>query len=217
MGGHVIELLKYFLLLYGGLFAITNPVGAVPMFLSITHDLDPVNRREIANKTSVSVILTLLTFALIGQWIFKFFGSSVDAFSIAGGILLFKMGLEMLSGKLSSVKISREETEEFGEDVVTLEEVAIIPLAIPLISGPGAITTVMIYMAKSGTLPGKLTVMTTIVTIGLTVWLVLHSANRIQERLGRVGIKVMTRMMGLILTSMAVQMIINGIKGAFGL
>jgi multiple antibiotic resistance protein len=217
MGGHVIELLKYFLLLYGGLFAITNPVGAVPMFLSITHDLDPVNRREIANKTSVSVILTLLTFALIGQWIFKFFGSSVDAFSIAGGILLFKMGLEMLSGKLSSVKISHEETEEFGEDVVTLEEVAIIPLAIPLISGPGAITTVMIYMAKSGTLPGKLTVMTTIVTIGLTVWLVLHSANRIQERLGRVGIKVMTRMMGLILTSMAVQMIINGIKGAFGL
>ncbi|WP_297438559.1 neutral amino acid NAAT transporter SnatA [Thermococcus sp.] len=217
MGGHVIGLLKYFLLLYGGLFAITNPVGAVPMFLSITHDLDPVNRREIANKTSVSVILTLLTFALIGQWIFKFFGSSVDAFSIAGGILLFKMGLEMLSGKLSSVKISREETEEFGEDVVTLEEVAIIPLAIPLISGPGAITTVMIYMAKSGTLPGKLTVMTTVVTIGLTVWLVLHSANRIQERLGRVGIKVMTRMMGLILTSMAVQMIINGVKGAFGL
>ncbi len=213
----MIELLKYFMILYGGLFAITNPVGAIPMFLSITHDLDPTNRREIANKTSVSVILTLLTFALIGQWIFRFFGSSVDAFSIAGGILLFKMGLEMLSGKLSSVKISREESEEFGEDAVTLEEVAIIPLAIPLISGPGAITTVMIYMAKSGGLPGKLTVITTIVVVGLTVWLVLHSANRIQERLGRVGIKVMTRMMGLILTSMAVQMIINGIKGAFGL
>jgi len=158
-----------------------------------------------------------MVFALLGQWIFRFFGSSVDAFAIAGGILLFKMAMEMLSGKLSSVKISDEETEEFSEEVVTLEEVAIIPLAIPLISGPGAITTVMIYTAKSTTIPEKAAVIASILAIGLTVWLVLCSSNRIQKRLGRVGIKVMTRMMGLILTSMAVQMIINGIKGAFGL
>ncbi|ASJ02654.1 hypothetical protein A3L09_04955 [Thermococcus profundus] len=213
----MIELLKYFVLLYGGLFAITNPVGAVPVFLSVTHDLGLRERREIATKTSLTVIITLVTFALIGEWIFKFFGSSVDAFAIAGGILLFKMAMEMLSGKLSTVKISSEETEEFSEEVVTLEEVAIIPLAIPLISGPGAITTVMIYMAKSGGLAEKATVIGSIVAIGLTVWLILCSSNRIQKRLGRVGIKVMTRMMGLILTSMAVQMIINGIKGAFGL
>ena len=213
----MIEYLKYFVLLYGGLFAITNPVGAVPVFLSVTHDLSWGERREIATKTTITVVVTLVTFALIGEWIFRFFGSSVDAFAIAGGILLFKMAMEMLSGKLSTVKISKEETEEFSEDVVTLEEVAIIPLAIPLISGPGAITTVMLYMAKSRHISEKVTVITSIVAIGLTVWLILCSSNRIQERLGRVGIKVMTRMMGLILTSMAVQMIINGIKGAFGL
>nr|WP_198361957.1 neutral amino acid NAAT transporter SnatA [Thermococcus gorgonarius] len=215
--GLVIEYLKYFIILYGGLFAITNPVGAVPVFLSVTHDLSWRERREIATKTSIAVVITLVVFALIGEWIFKFFGSSTDAFAIAGGILLFKMAMEMLSGKLSTVKISTEETEEFSEEVVTLEEVAIIPLAIPLISGPGAITTVMLYMAKSGQIPKKLTVLASIVAIGLTVWLILCSSNRIQKRLGRVGIKVMTRMMGLILTSMAVQMIINGVKGAFGL
>jgi len=213
----VIEAIKYFLIIYSGLFAITNPIGAVPVFLSVTHDLSEGVRREIARKTSITVAVTLMVFALLGQWIFRFFGSSVDAFAIAGGILLFKMAMEMLSGKLSSVKISDEETEEFSEEVVTLEEVAIIPLAIPLISGPGAITTVMIYTAKSTTIPEKAAVIASILAIGLTVWLVLCSSNRIQKRLGRVGIKVMTRMMGLILTSMAVQMIINGIKGAFGL
>ncbi|WP_148883413.1 neutral amino acid NAAT transporter SnatA [Thermococcus aciditolerans] len=213
----MLEYLKYFVILYGGLFAITNPVGAVPVFLGVTHDLSWSQRREIAQKTATTVIVTLIVFALIGEWIFKFFGSSIDAFAIAGGILLFKMAMDMLSGRLSTVKISKEETEEFSEEVVTLEEVAIIPLAIPLISGPGAITTVMLYMAKSTSVPEKATVVASILAIGLTVWLVLCSSNRIQERLGRVGIKVMTRMMGLILTSMAVQMIINGIKGAFGL
>ena len=213
----IVTFLKSLILLYGGLFAITNPIGAVPVFLSVTHDLSLRERREIATKTAITVIVTLLVFALIGQWIFRFFGSSVDAFAIAGGILLFRMAMDMLSGRLSSVKISREETEEFDEEVVTLEEVAIIPLAIPLISGPGAITTVMLYMAKAGTFSERVAVLITIVLIGITVWLVLCSANMIKARLGRVGIKVMTRMMGLILTSMAVQMIINGIKGAFGL
>lgn len=209
--------LKYFVLLYGGLFAITNPIGAVPVFLGVTHDLGREERREIARKTALTVVVTLVLFALVGEWIFEFFGSSVDAFAIAGGVLLFKMAMEMLSGSISTVKISREETEEFGGEAVTLEEVAIIPLAIPLISGPGAITTVMLYMARSTDIPGKATVIASILAIGVTVWLVLCSSGRIQRRLGRVGIKAMTRMMGLILTSMAVQMMINGIKGAFGL
>ena len=213
----IVAVLKYLIILYGGLFAITNPIGAVPVFLSITHDLSVRERRAIATKTAITVIVTLVVFALIGQWIFQFFGSSVDAFAIAGGILLFRMAMDMLSGKLSSVKISTEETEEFDEEVVTLEEVAIIPLAIPLISGPGAITTVMLYMAKASGVTERAAVLVSIVLIGITVWLVLCSANVIKARLGRVGIKVMTRMMGLILTSMAVQMIINGIKGAFGL
>ncbi|ASJ17386.1 hypothetical protein A3L04_10055 [Thermococcus chitonophagus] len=199
------EELKSFILMYAGLFAITNPIGAVPVFMGVVSHLPIEKRHEVARKVSITVLITLITFALIGQWIFKFFGSSVDAFAIAGGILLFRMGMEMLSGKLSSVKIDEEE--------VTLEEVAVIPLAIPLISGPGAITTVMLYMTKEN----PAIVILTIITVSVTVYLILSSGNKIIENMGRVGIKVTTRMMGLILTSMAVQMIINGIKGAFNL
>lgn len=159
----------------------------------------------------ITVLLTLLTFALIGEWIFSFFGSSVDAFSIAGGILLFRMALDMLSGQISKVKISEEEAEE-----ITLEDIAIIPLAIPLISGPGAITTVMLYMAKSTTVVEKLMVLLAILLVSITTHLILLSADKVEKKLGKVGIKVLTRMMGLILASIAVQMVINGIKGAFG-
>jgi len=127
--------------------------------------------------------------------------------------LLFKMALEMLSGNLSTVKISHEEEEE----VVTLSEIAIIPLAIPLISGPGSITTVMIHMAKNVSYLGKAAVVFAILMTSFLVYLVLRSAEKVQQRLGRVGIRLITRMMGLILASMAVQLVINGIKGAFGL
>ncbi|MFA4640459.1 neutral amino acid NAAT transporter SnatA [Pyrococcus kukulkanii] len=199
------EGLKSLILMYAGLFAITNPIGAVPVFMGVVSHLPIEKRHEVARKVSITVLMTLITFALIGQWIFKFFGSSVDAFAIAGGILLFRMGMEMLSGKLSSVKIDEEE--------VTLEEVAVIPLAIPLISGPGAITTVMLYTTREN----PVIVILTIIAISVTVYLILSSGNKIIEKMGRVGIKVTTRMMGLILTSMAVQMIINGIKGAFNL
>lgn len=212
----MMELVKTFIILYGGLFAITNPVGAVPVFLSVTHDLSWRERKEIATKSAITVVITLTVFALIGHWIFRFFGSTTDAFAIAGGILLFRMAMEMLSGKLSSVKISRDDTEELDDEAITLEEVAVIPLAIPLISGPGAITTVMLYMANTNSFVERLVILLVILAIGITVWVTLCSANRIKRVLGRVGIKVMTRMMGLILTSMAVQMIINGIKGAFG-
>ena len=205
-------MLKHLLYAYAALFAITNPIGAVPVFLSVTHGISLQDRVRIAKKVMITVLLTLITFALIGEWIFSFFGSSVDAFSIAGGILLFRMALDMLSGQISKVKMSEEEAEE-----ITLEDIAIIPLAIPLISGPGAITTVMLYMAKSTTVVEKSMVLLAILLVSITTYLILLSADRVEKKLGKVGIKVLTRMMGLILASIAVQMVINGIKGAFNL
>ncbi|ALV62038.1 Multiple antibiotic resistance protein marC [Thermococcus sp. 2319x1] len=205
---------KTFLYVFGTLFAVMNPIGAVPVFLSITqHCKSREARISLAKRTSAAVFVTLVTFALLGEWIFKFFGSTIDAFAIAGGILLFRMALEMLSGSLSTIKITHEEEEE----AVSLSEIAIIPLAIPLISGPGSITTVMIHMAKSSDYLGKMAVILAIFVASLSVYLVLRSAEKVQRKLGRVGIRVTTRMMGLILASMAVQLVINGIKGAFGL
>ncbi|NJE08783.1 neutral amino acid NAAT transporter SnatA [Thermococcus sp. M39] len=204
--------LKHLLYAYAALFAITNPIGAVPVFLSVTHGISLRDRVRIAKKVIITVFLTLVIFAVIGEWIFSFFGSSVDAFSIAGGILLFRMALDMLSGQISKVKISEEEAEE-----ITLEDIAIIPLAIPLISGPGAITTVMLYMAKSPTVVEKSMVLLAVLLVSITTYLILLSADKVEKKLGKVGIKVLTRMMGLILASIAVQMVINGIKGAFNL
>lgn len=205
---------KTFLYVFGTLFAVMNPIGAVPVFLSIAqHCRSYEGRISLAKRTSVAVFMTLITFALLGEWIFKFFGSTVDAFAIAGGILLFRMALEMLSGSLSTIKITHEEEEE----AVSLSEIAIIPLAIPLISGPGSITTVMIHMAKNTNYLGKIAVILAIFMASSSVYLVLTSAEKVQRRLGRVGIRLITRMMGLILASMAVQLVINGIKGAFGL
>ena len=211
----VLEIVKGFIYLYAGLIAIMNPFGAVPVFLSLTTGISLKERIEVARRTGITVVVTLVVFALIGQWIFSFFGSSVDAFSIAGGILLFKMAFEMLNGQISKVKISEEEEEE--AEMITLGDLAIIPLGIPFISGPGAITTVMIYMAKSTTILERAAVLLAILFASATAYLILLSADGIEKRLGRVGIKVLTRMMGLILASMAVQMVINGIKGAFGL
>ncbi|WP_456450747.1 neutral amino acid NAAT transporter SnatA [Palaeococcus sp. (in: euryarchaeotes)] len=211
----MLEIVKGFIYLYAGLIAIMNPFGAVPVFLSLTTGISLKERIEVARRTGITVVVTLVVFALIGQWIFSFFGSSVDAFSIAGGILLFKMAFEMLSGQISKVKISEEEEEE--AEMITLGDLAIIPLGIPFISGPGSITTVMIYMAKSTKILERAAVLLAILFASATAYLILLSADGIEKRLGRVGIKVLTRMMGLILASMAVQMVINGIKGAFGL
>lgn len=202
---------KEFAFFFAGLFAITNPVGAIPVFLGVTHGLPKDYKRRVAKRVFITVLVTLITFALIGQWIFRFFGSTVDAFSIAGGILLFRMALDMLSGQISRLKISEEEEE------ITAADMAIIPLGIPLISGPGAITTVMVYMAKASSHLENGIILGVIVLVSLAAYLTLLSAESIEKRLGRVGIKVLTRMMGLILASMAVQMTINGIKGAFGL
>ncbi|EHR79186.1 membrane protein [Thermococcus litoralis DSM 5473] len=205
---------KTFFYVFGTLFAVMNPIGAVPVFLSIAqHCRSYEGRITLAKRTSVAVFMTLITFALLGEWIFKFFGSTIDAFAIAGGILLFRMALEMLSGSLSTIKITHEEEEE----ALSLSEIAVIPLAIPLISGPGSITTVMIHMAKSTDYLGKIAVILAIFVASFSVYLVLMSAEKVQQRFGRVGIRLITRMMGLILASMAVQLVINGIKGAFGL
>ncbi|WP_048152646.1 neutral amino acid NAAT transporter SnatA [Palaeococcus ferrophilus] len=203
---------KEFAFFFAGLFAITNPVGAVPVFLGVTHGLSKDCKRRVAKRVFITVLVTLVTFALVGQWIFRFFGSTVDAFAIAGGILLFRMALDMLSGQISKVKISEDEEEE-----ITAADMAIIPLGIPLISGPGAITTVMVYMAQASNPLENGIILGVITLISAAVYLTLLSAEGIEKRLGKVGIKVLTRMMGLILASMAVQMVINGIKGAFGL
>lgn len=193
-----------------------NFVGVVFVFLSVIYDLFWREWREIVFKIVILVVVIFVVFVLFGQWIFKFFGLSIDVFVIVGGILLFRMVFDMFFGKLLLVKISNEEIEEFSEEVVIFEEVVIILLVILFIFGLGVIMMVMFYMVKSMINFQRFVVILMIILIGIIVWFVFCFVNRIKVWFGWVGIKVMMRMMGLILILMVVQMIINGIKGVFG-
>ncbi len=190
------------------IFAIVDPLGVVPFFSVLTEGMTPVEKQDIVSKACLTATLTLGVFAIFGQWIFAAFGFTIPAFKIAGGILLFGVALEMLHGERSRSRLTPQEREETLER----EEVAVVPLGIPLLAGPGAITTVMIYMAHPVTdTADKLFVFAGILASVLAAFFLLHYADRIFKRLGRTGTRAVGRVMGLLLAAIAVQFIIDGV------
>ncbi|HEX9341395.1 MAG TPA: MarC family protein [Thermoplasmata archaeon] len=189
------------------IFAIVDPLGVVPFFSVLTEGMNPAEKQDIVSKACLTATLTLGVFAIFGQWIFAVFGFTIPAFKIAGGILLFGVALEMLHGERSRSRLTPQEREETLER----EEVAVVPLGIPLLAGPGAITTVMIYMAHPVADPAdKLFVFVGILVSVLSAFLLLHNADRIFRRIGRTGTRAVGRVMGLLLAAIAVQFIIDG-------
>ncbi|AIJ06336.1 multiple antibiotic resistance (MarC)-related protein [Methanocaldococcus bathoardescens] len=200
---------QYFILAFTSIFSILNPFGAVPVFITLTESYPRKERDLVARKTVIYTLAILLVFALFGEWILKFFGISLDAFKIAGGILLLLISLDMVRGK-QEAKIHRKEIEAAYE----IDEIALMPLATPLLAGPGSITACMVAMAEAPTFGDKfLVVLAILASLGIT-YLTLLSAESVLDRIGKLGIRILTRMMGLILTAIAVQMVVNGIKGA---
>ncbi len=189
------------------IFAIVDPLGVVPFFSVLTEGMTPVQKQDIVSKACLTATIALGVFAIFGQWIFAAFGFTIPAFKIAGGILLFGVALEMLHGERSRSRLTPQEREETLER----EEVAVVPLGIPLLAGPGAITTVMIYMAHPvADAADKLFVFAGILTSVLTAFFLLHYADRIFKRIGRTGTRAVGRVMGLLLAAIAVQFIIDG-------
>ena len=190
------------------IFAIVDPLGVVPFFSVLTEGMTPVQKQNIVSKACITATITLGVFAIFGQWIFAGFGFTIPAFKIAGGIVLFGVALEMLRGERSRTRLTPQEREETLER----DEVAVVPLGIPLLAGPGAITTVMIYMAHPVAGPeDKLFVFAGILVAILSAFVLLHNADRIFKRIGRAGTRAVGRVMGLLLTAIAVQFIIDGI------
>jgi multiple antibiotic resistance protein len=192
------------------IFAIVDPLGVVPFFSVLTEGLTLPQKRTIIWKACLTTTITLGVFALFGQWIFAGFGFTIPAFKIAGGIILFGVAFEMLRGERSRTRLTQQEREETLER----DEVAVVPLGIPLLAGPGAITTVMIYMAAPVTDPAdKLFVFGGILVAVLVAFVLFHNADRIFRRLGRAGTRAVGRVMGLLLAAIAVQFIVDGIIG----
>ena len=201
----------YALLCFGSLMSIVDPFAALPIFLALTGTQDPKQRARTALVSTATCFTILTTFALAGTFIFSFFGITIPAFKIAGGILLFGVGLEMMRGKESETRTTAEEKVE----AEAKEDIAIIPMGLPLLSGPGAIATVMVLVGKASGWPQRFGVYAAIAAVSLVTFLVLRSAEIVARMLGRTGINLIGRVMGLILAATSVQFVIDGAHEAF--
>lgn len=202
------------LVVYAGIilsvFAIVDPVGTLPFFVALTEGFDEPDRRVILQRAVIVLVTVLALFALLGRFLFAAFGFTLGAFEIAGGILLFLVAFDMLQGQMTRTKFS---PRDHDEAVARRDEVAVVPLGIPLLAGPGAISTVMIYEGSSGNDP--LLIVATYVAIVVTAvatFLIFRLGQPILRALGRVGVMAMTRVLGLILAALGVQFIINGVS-----
>ena len=203
--------LAFGLTVMASIFAIVDPIGAVPFFSALTEDYTPEDKRGVIQKSCIAALVALLVFAIVGQWIFVAFSITVPAFQIAGGILLFSVGFEMLHGQRPRTKTTEKEHAEALER----QAVGVVPLGIPLLAGPGAISTVMVYMShKTSTALDKMFVFAGILVSVLVAFLLLHYADRIFRRIGRTGVRALGRIMGLLLAAIAIQFIIDGAIGA---
>ncbi len=193
------------------LFAILNPIGNTAIFLSVTSERSGAERQRIALMTSVAVLITLLVTAAIGQQILDLFGISVGSFRVAGGIIILLLALSMLHARPSGVHHSPEE-EAHGKEK---DNPAIFPLAIPVIAGPGAMATVIINSQHAHGVGGAVMVGAVIVFLCVVLVLVLGAANRLSSLLGPTGMNVLTRLMGMILAAIAVEMVADGLSQLF--
>lgn len=190
------------------LLAIVNPLGIIPIFVSLTGGLAEEERKRIVYTTSVTVAVILVVATLLGQPLLGFFGVSIASFKVGGGILLLLMSISMMQARHTQSKQTPEEAAEAEEK----ESIAVVPIAMPLLAGPGAISTVIIYANESASpLHIGLIVIICILTSLLT-WLALMAAGRVRNMLSRTGINIATRLMGLLLAAIAVEFIAGGLS-----
>jgi MarC family membrane protein len=200
-------IIKFSLIAFTSVFFLVDPFAVIPAFLTLSEGEDDRARRRMARRASWTCFLVLSLFALAGSLIFKVFGITLPAFKIAGGIILALIGLDMLQARRSATNEVPGETQEAAEK----DDVSVIPLGIPMLAGPGSISTVMVLMAESGRWWQSIPVFLAIGVTALGSYAVLAGADRVRRYLGETGIRIMMRFMGLLLVAIAVQFILNGL------
>jgi multiple antibiotic resistance protein len=205
----VSELLQFALVTFTSVLFIVDPIAVIPTYLVITQDETPAQRRLTARRACVAAALILVVFTLGGRWIFQLLGITLPAFRIAGGLILWLVAMDMLRGE----RTTQESAPEISEGRVK-EDVAITPLAMPMLAGPGAISTIMVLAGQAQTPTRLVLVYVSIVATMLIAWLTLRAAEGLSVRLGQTGIRVMTRLMGLLLAAIAVQFVVTGVRDA---
>lgn len=187
------------------LFTMINPLAVIPMYIALTGQFSAAESRKVAVQAGVVSFITLAAFALLGKFVFDFFGISVPALKIVGGVLFFAMGYEMLRGKTVPKRLDTQTADDFGDDI------AITPVAIPMITGPGAITMVLILMQQADTVIAKAEILLSIFIVIALTTTILMAGPRIIAFFGPSGTKVMMRLMGLIVMLIAVEFFFSGV------
>ncbi len=200
------NLFPFALLCFTSFFTLTNPLGTMPVFLTMTNGMDDHERRAIVRRATIVSFVTLMVFTFSGQFLFKFFGISSNGFRIAGGFIIFKIGFDMLQARYSNAKLKDEEVKTYADDI------SITPLAIPMLCGPGAIANAIMLMDDASTLALKGTLIGVIALVYFITFLILRASTRLVRILGETGNNVMMRLMGLILMVIAVECFVSGLK-----
>jgi multiple antibiotic resistance protein len=201
------SLLAYILLATSSLFVIVDPLAAVPAFIAMTPTNTPADRIRMARLAAFVMAGVLLAFAFAGQWIFRFLGVTMAAFEIAASIVLLLVALDMLRAQRSRVLETREETAAGMEKL----DIAVTPLAIPMLSGPGAISTVIVLQNQAQGLPQHIALCVSIMAVSTATYTILRISARGMHWLSPIALSIAIRIMGLLLAAVAVQFMINGI------
>ena len=204
----MLKMMQELLLVFTSVLFIVDPFAVVPSFLAMTARDTPATRRVLARRGAWTTAVTLTLFALAGSLIFTVFGITIGAFKIAGGVLMGLNALDMVQARRSQQKETPAETKEGIEK----EDIGILPLGIPMLAGPGAISTVMVLAVASKTTVTTVALYIAIVLTAYVSFLTLAAASHVERRLGQTGMRILTRLMGLVLCAIAAQFIIDGIK-----
>ena len=195
------------------LLAIVNPIGVVPFFIHFTQNLNPAQRQRTMKVSAFSAFMVIAVSAMAGQKIIGFFGISIASFQVGGGMLLLISSLHMLNAQ--PAESGKDDLVEGQNKADAGASVAVVPLTIPLLTGPATISTMVIYAEKTRTFVEHAVLVGYGLVIGAATWAAFAASGRIAKVLGRTGINVMTRLMGLILAAMAVELLADGLVKLF--
>lgn len=198
---------RFSVLALSSIFFLVDPFAAIPTFLAVTADADNARRRRMARKAALTCCIVLTSFAIAGRLIFRMFGITLPAFEIAGGLVLLLIGIDMLEAKRSPTQESTEEAVEASSK----EDAGIVPLGIPMLAGPGAISSVMVLVGQAPTPWQMAAIVSAILITALVSYWLLASAGKVKSVLGETGIRILVRIMGLLLMALAMQFFVNGL------
>ena len=196
-----------YLKVFVALIALVNPLGVLPMFISLTRDFTEVQRQNAIRTAALTVVTVIVVCALLGEHIIQFFGISTASLQVSGGLLILLMALNMLNAQPGGARTTLEERDEAEHK----HTIGVVPLGIPLLTGPGAMSTVIVMAHNAKHTRDYLAIIGSGVAIAALVWLTLQMAQPIARTMGRIGINIATRIMGLLVAAVAVEFIVDGL------